>query len=164
MDPFLWRWNLDHPEHIHSSFPTLLLTESLMKDKHLRDLISDGKDRGKGRHRFLEDHGDPFASNGSHLLHGEIREVNTIKEDFSVDNFTGRLWYEPHDGQGSDGFSATRLTDQPKGFPLVQVKGHIVHCLGYALKCVEVCFEPLDIKKMWMMIHDRSWNDSNDAL
>ena len=153
MYSFLWRWNLDHPEHIHSSFPTILLTESLMKDKHLRDLVSDGKDRVKGRHRFLEDHGDPFASNVSHLLHGEIREVNTIKEDFSVDNFTGRLWYEPHDGQGSDGFSATRLADQPKGFPLVQVKGYIVHSPGDALKRVEVRLELLYLKEVRVVVH-----------
>jgi|GEM_PF-5578429 len=93
----------------------------LMKDKHLRDLVSDGKDRVKGCHGFLEDHGDPFASNGSHLLHGEIGEVNTIKEDFSLDYFSGRLWDEPHDRQGGDGFSATRLADQPKGLPLVHI-------------------------------------------
>ena len=93
----------------------------LMKDEHLRDLVSDGKDRVKGCHGFLEDHGDPFASNGSHLLHGEIGEVNTIKEDFSLDYFSGRLWDEPHDGQGSDGFSATRLADQPKGLPPLSI-------------------------------------------
>lgn len=153
MNPFLWSRDLDRSEHLHCPFPTLPLTEFLMEDKHLGDLVSNGKDRVEGRHGLLEDHGDPFAPDSSHVLHRKLEEVSPLKEDLSVGDPPRWLWYEPHNGHGCDGLSTTRLAHQPKGLPLVQAKGHIIYGLGDALKGVEVRLEFLYLKEVRVLVH-----------
>ncbi len=164
MDSLFWRGDLDQSEHLDGTIPAFPLAEFLMEYKHLRDLVSDGKDRIEGGHGFLEDHGDPVAPYVPHVAHGQVEEVSPVEVDSSVGNSSRRLRYKPHDGKGCHALATTRLPDQPKGLSLVQIKAHIIDGLGYALESVEVCLELLNVKEVRILIDHVSRNASTSGF
>lgn len=67
-----------------------------------------------------------FPAQPAHLCLGIGEDVFSLKEDFSLLNFSGRHAEQAHDGQGCHALAAARFTDNAQNFPLIDEEIHAV--------------------------------------
>ncbi len=153
INPLFWRRDLDHSQHLDGSIQALLFAEFLMEDKHLRDLISNREDRIERGHRLLKDHGDPVPPDSPHVGHGKLEEVCSTKVNPPMDDPSRWFRYEAHDRESRHTLATAGLADQPQSFSPIQIEAHIIDGLRDALEGVEMCLEPLYLKKVRVVFH-----------
>ena len=92
----------------------------------LGDLIADGHDGIKRRHRLLENHRDLVASDAAHLLGRETREISPLKLKASTDNTARALGKQLNDRQCGHALAAAGLADQSHRAAVFDVESHTI--------------------------------------
>jgi hypothetical protein len=90
-----------------------------VEQQTFRNLMADGLDRIEGGHRFLKHHSDPFSPDFTELRFLEPAQFIKFvpggsKADTSL--HTHRRGKQAHQGQGSNGFPATGLSNDSDAF------------------------------------------------
>ena len=120
LDTALGGRDTDRLERVDGPRHCLFLTDVLVKDDRLGDLVADGEDRVQARHRLLEDHRDVRAAHTAQLLRPKSQQITPVEPDLAVDDLAGRDIQQLHDRQRRDALAAARLTDDPQSLATLQ--------------------------------------------
>ena len=86
-----------------------------MEKERLHQLVADGVDRIKGRHGFLENHGNPIAADGPDCFSAKRGQFLTGEDHGAgAPDPVGRL-EQTEDREGGDRFAGARFADQGMG-------------------------------------------------
>ncbi|MNE66830.1 hypothetical protein D3C80_1624050 [compost metagenome] len=87
-----------------------------MGNQGFRDLFPDGQYRIEARHRFLEDHRHPVATDFSHASRGSADQLFVVELDRAFD--AARLFRQKlHHGQCRNTLAGTAFSNDRKCFP-----------------------------------------------
>jgi len=100
IQPLLGRWDAYIPEKLDAPLPQFILTNTLMNQNGLSNLVTDREHRIERGHGFLKNHGDPPPADLLHLFFIQVQEILTIEEDFTSHDPAGRHRENPQDGEG----------------------------------------------------------------
>src|SRR2546427_4287724 len=112
--PPLGRRNSNRLQEAPHSLPQRPTSELLVKERGLGDLSEDREQRVQGRHRILQDHGDPPAPDPAELALALAGQVLALEQDASADD-AGRARQEPRNRETRRRLAAARLADEAQG-------------------------------------------------
>src|SRR5699024_3202315 len=96
-----------------------------MNTHDFRDLSANGHDRVQGGQRFLENHADILAAQGTQggfVLFQQILVVENDGPGFRRQSG----WQQAHDGIGGQGFAGTGFADDAYDFATKDIKGAVL--------------------------------------
>src|SRR5882724_11362102 len=105
------------------------LRSTAMHEDRFRDLPADREHRIERTHRILKDHCQPVATQEAHFIVGQLHQVATLEQDFTADDFSGRVRNEPEKRVCGHRFSTTRLADQRQHLSGIDMKADTVYRL-----------------------------------
>ena len=113
-------------QHVAGLLPGLLLRAVLVQEDHLTDLISHGLHRIQRGHRILEDHGNLFAADGTHLAFAQREEVPALEIHLAAQHLGRRVRQDPEDTQRRRGLARTGFTHKAQRFALAHLQVKII--------------------------------------
>ena len=116
----------DSLQHLSCHFHGRLLAQLLVLDHDLRQLLADGHDGVQRSHGILENHRDAVAAHFLIFLVGVVDQVFPLKEDFTVQNDSGRIGNQLHHRERHSGLSGAGLAHKTQNLALLQVEIHAI--------------------------------------
>jgi hypothetical protein len=144
--------NADLPEQLDGALLRGSSPDRLVRPELLRDLPADRVDRGQGRHRILEDHGDVGATHGAHLTGRQLHQVAPAQQDLPFDDGV-RVTDQPHHGHHRDGLAGSGLADDAQRLTLADRERDAVHGPHNARLSVETDPQVADLEQWRLLKH-----------
>src|SRR5262249_34257373 len=91
-DALLRSTNADLLQQVDHAPPHLLAPQTAMQPQGLGNLCPNSKGRVERRHGVLEDHGNLRPTYLAHVLRTFLKEILSVKYNFSADDAASRLW------------------------------------------------------------------------
>ena len=132
--------NADLVQHVDGELPGLAAAKAPVQPDRLDHLVADGIDRAEGSHRFLKDHADLAAAQGSETPAARIQLL-----DLDQASILGAVMHaglvaqpgggrqQPHQRLGGDRFAGTGFSDQAERLAGFDLKSHALHRRDHAL-------------------------------
>ena len=98
-------------------------------------------------HRLLEHHRHLGAPDPAHIVHINLEDVLTLKDNLPAHRFPRRIGNQPHQRQRAYAFAAAALPYQPQGFAGQYLIGDVVNSLHYPFVGKEVGLQIFDFQQ-----------------
>jgi hypothetical protein len=137
--------DVDRPEELCGSLPSLPATHTEVDAQRLGDLLSNGKDGIECCGRLLEDERDLSAPDLPELIFRELMKVLSLPDDLST-NDPSRWGDEPKNRISEHRFAATRLSNQADGLTLFDLEPEAVYGAQLSVTRLKGCCQAADME------------------
>ena len=113
-------------QHLRRNLQGFLLTQLLVLNDNLRQLLADCHNRIQGGHRVLKDHGNSVAAHFLIFFVGVINQVSPLEKNLSIQDNPGGIWDQLHHRQRHSGFAGAGFANKAQHFTLFYLEIHSV--------------------------------------